>query len=160
MNELLEIIGEENKTMTKYYVKVEKIHEDAILPTRKHPHDAGMDFYADGDFVIEPHKMKHVTTGIRINLNAHKVFGLLKPKGKNNYLVGAGVLDEDYRGELIFKVFNPTDEKLIIRYGQAVGQVVVMPCLYPDIVEEAVVDDTVRGGTGGIITEMKKEQGT
>jgi dUTP pyrophosphatase len=133
---------------------VAKLEEGAVLPTRKHDGDAGVDFYALKDVVIGPRQMKVVKTGITVQLPYH-YFGLLKPKGGSNHLVGAGVVDPDYQGEILFKIYNPHDDATSFLAGQPVGQMVLVPIVRPSIVEVSVdeihQEETERGATGGII---------
>ena len=132
---------------------VAKLEEDAIIPTRKHDGDAGVDFYALKDVVIGPRQMKVVKTGITVQLPYH-YFGLLKPKGGSNHLVGAGVVDPDYQGEILFKIYNPHDDATSFLAGQPVGQMVLVPIIRPPVVEvdvdEIHQEETERGATGGI----------
>jgi dUTP pyrophosphatase len=134
-------------------IAVARLHTDAILPTRNHRDDAGMDFYALGNYVILPNSVKIVYTGITVDW-PQGYMGLAKPKGKHNYLLGAGVIDAGYQGEMVFKVFNPLMDNIIIRSGEAVAQVVILPVVIPNILVEDIDkihrETTARGTSGGI----------
>ena len=133
---------------------VAKLEEDAIIPTRKHDGDAGVDFYALKDALIGPRQMGVVRTGITVQLPYH-YFGLLKPKSGSDHLVGAGVVDPDYQGEILFKIYNPHDDATSFLAGQPVGQMVLIPIVRPAVVEVDIYDihqeETERGATGGIL---------
>ncbi len=133
---------------------IAKLHPDAKLPSRNHRDDAGLDFYALGNYVILPNSMKVVYTGITVEW-PKGTMGLTKPKGSSKHLIGAGVIDAGYQGEVVFKVFNTLMDNLIIRDGDAVAQVVILPVIIPDLLVEVNLDrihkeKTARGNTGGI----------
>lgn len=135
-------------------IRAAKLREDAIFPTRKHTNDAGIDFYAVEPLMVAPHSFDVVRTGITIEIPEGYV-GLLMPKSRNDHLLGAGVVDAGYQGEIRIKVANLTDLPLEIGYGQAVGQMLILPVETPVIQEVSLADihkdKTERGATGGIL---------
>lgn len=134
-------------------IKVAKLAETAILPTVHHEHDAGIDFYAYFNTYINPFQAEVINTGIAVAIPTDCV-GLLWPKGSNDFLIGAGVVDWTYQGSIMFKVVNYTAEPLYISKGEAIGQMVIVKNESPSIVEVDQMDlflrQTKRGGTGGI----------
>jgi len=138
-------------------IKVALLNENAIPPTRNHWSDAGIDFYSLRDVIIPPYTCKHISTGITVEI-PFGFFGLLKEKGKSRWLIGAGVVDEGYQGEIIFKVYNPTNDGTSILRGQAVGQMVLIPIIRPEIaiysIDEIHKEETERGNSGGILEEL------
>lgn len=139
-------------------ILVSCIDTNAIPPTRKHPGDAGLDFYALQDTLIKPGGVKVVRTGVTLELPPH-YFGLLKPKGGSNFDVFAGVVDPNYQGEILFKVYNPSKDNLTFLAGQPVGQMVFIPIIKPPVVEVSIeelhVDESDRGTTGGIVGDVE-----
>ncbi|HSM25069.1 MAG TPA: hypothetical protein VK856_09425 [Anaerolineaceae bacterium] len=139
-------------------IKIARLNTDATLPTRKHPADAGMDIYSNQEITIRPHSFEIVSTGITIEIDAGFV-GLLKPKGRNNHLLGAGVVDAGYQGEILVKVSNITAKPMEIKPGDAIGQLLIIPIFTPEITE--VAPDLIhkrnssRGETGGIVEQYK-----
>jgi len=136
---------------------VAKLHNDAVLPVRNHMTDAGIDFFAYGDYIIKPHTSKIVSTGITVNI-PFGYFMLFKPKGGSQWLIGAGVADAGYQGEFLFKVYNTSsDDKIILKHGDAVGQAVIIPISISKVLEvpldEIHVDLTERGDSGGIVID-------
>lgn len=134
-------------------IKVAKVDKNALIPTRKFPTDAGMDVYALFDTIVLPGNNALVRTGITVEI-PQSYFGLLKPKSRAFHLVGAGVIDESYQGEIIVRVFNPSQHTISFLAGQPVAQLIIIPVVCPQIVE---VDETEvhraptdRGETGGI----------
>ena len=140
-------------------IRAAKLQPNAILPTRKHPDDAGIDFYASEEKTISPHAFDVVGTGITIEIPRGYV-GLMMPKSRNNHLLGAGVIDAGYQGEIRIKIANITDSPLQIEPGQAIGQMLLLPIETP-AVEEIPLDQihqqkSERGATGGIHEPISK----
>jgi dUTP pyrophosphatase len=137
-------------------IKIAKIDPNAFLPSRKHPADAGLDIYANCHIIIEPHSTSIVSTGITLEITSGFV-GLLKPKGRNNHLLGAGVVDAGYQGEILVKVANISDHPLKIKPGDAIGQLLILPILTPEVLEvdpaQIHNENTSRGNTGGIVDQ-------
>ena len=134
-------------------IRIAKMNENAFIPTRKHPDDAGIDFYACEDKTISPHDFGVVGTGITVEIPQGYV-GLMMPKSRNNHLLGAGVIDAGYQGEIRIKIANITDNPLQISVGQAIGQMLIFPIVTP-VVEELPIDrihqeKSERGASGGI----------
>ena len=141
-------------------IRVARLHPDAILPTRKHATDAGLDLYALESCTIGPHDLGVVRTGITVEVAAG-YFGLVKAKSRNDHVVGAGVLDAGYQGEVLIKVINPYDRPLEIPAGQAIAQLLIVPIQTPEVVEvdPAAIHAQVtpRGATGGIHGGKERE---
>jgi dUTP pyrophosphatase len=107
---------------------------------------------------IPAHGAAIVPTGIIIEIPEGYV-GLLKPKGRSDHLLGSGVVDAGYQGEILVKVVNPYDYTLEIPAGGAVGQMLLVPVATP-AVEEVAPDElltraSARGGSGGIVDQHK-----
>ena len=135
-------------------IKVAKLREDAILPTRKHPDDAGIDFYSVESVWIQPNNFKIVKTGITVEIPKGYV-GLMKPKSRSNFLLGAGVIDAGYQGEIQIKVANVGLGTLTIAYGEAIAQMLIVPVETPAVEEVPLSgihqEASERGATGGIL---------
>ena len=101
----LEKTLEKNRINCHNPIKAKRIEEEAKLPTRKFPTDAGMDVYALEEIIIPPHTMQVVRTGVTLDFPDGTV-ALIWPKSRNEYLVGAGVVDCGYQGEILVKVTN------------------------------------------------------
>ena len=137
-------------------MKVFKLDELAYLPTVNYLGDAGIDFYALHDYLILEDNFTIVKTGIGVIIPDGYV-GLLKPKGSSAWLVGAGVIDQNYRGEIIFKIYNTYSTSFIIAEGNPIGQMIILKNLAPTGIEEidkGMVADTNRGESGGIVDQI------
>jgi dUTP pyrophosphatase len=141
-------------------LRIARLRPDARIPTRKHPADAGIDLYAVEAVTLAPHAVGIVPTGITIEIPAGQV-GLVKPKGRSDHLLGAGVVDAGYQGEILVKVVNPSSQPLAFQPGDAVGQLVLLPVLTPAVEEvspgEIHHQATSRGGTGGIVEQHESK---
>jgi len=131
------------------------IYSKPTLPTRKHPTDAGVDLYALGNYIINPHTSKIIRTGIAFEY-PEGTMGLVKPKSRNEHLVGAGVLDMNFRGEVLVKIFNVSTQEQAIKHGDGIAQLIIVPILTPELeLVEEILSDTDRGNSGGIVTQLK-----
>lgn len=137
-------------------IRVARLRPHAILPTRKHPEDAGLDLYAAETVTVPGQAFAIVPTAITVDIPAGYV-GLLKPKGRSNHLLGAGVVDAGYQGEILIKVTNPTGQAITFQPGDAVGQLLILPVFTPAVEEvppdEIHADPSRRGGSGGIVDQ-------
>ena len=138
-------------------IKCKKLDKEAKIPVRKYPTDAGMDVFALNDEIIEPGHHKIIRTGVTIDFPDNTV-AFVWPKSRANFLIGAGVIDFSYQGEILVKVFNTCMNKLIeIKKHQGIAQIVIVPVLCPVIeeVDEIHQNKTERGETGGIAGNAK-----
>lgn len=137
-------------------LRAARLHPNAKLPTRKHPQDAGVDLYSLDAAIIAPHSAAILPTGITLEIPAGYV-GLLKPKGRSDHLLGSGVVDAGYQGEILIKVVNPYDRPLEIPAGGALGQLLLIPIVTPAVEEvppeEIHAQSSSRGGSGGIVDQ-------
>jgi len=130
-----------------------KIDPNAFAPTRKFPTDAGADLYALNTTLIDVGKIKLIRTGVKVKIPKGCV-GFFWPKGRSDFLIGSGVIDESYQGEMVVKIYNSCDYQLVIKWGEPIVQLVIVPVLTEPI-EEVKLEDlfpekTDRGETGGI----------
>jgi len=138
-------------------IKVCKLYDYTVLPTRKFPTDAGLDLYnysPEKYSVVHPFTFKALQTGITIEIPKGYV-GQIWPKSGSDYLVGAGIIDSSYQGEILVKIYNGWDTELILQHGTAIAQLVLVPVITPAVVEvnrdKIHQIKTARGSTGGIV---------
>ncbi len=136
-----------------YTIRAALIHPQARPPSRKHPEDAGLDIFACETVRLAPQGMAVVPTGVKIEIPAGYMIKLWA-KSRSGFLVGAGVVDSGYQGEIKVRVFNPTAEEILIEAGEAVAQAVILHCETPqvEVVSEAELFEhqSARGESGGI----------
>ena len=137
-------------------LKIKKLHPAAILPTYGSAGAAGADLYAlpEGDpITIAPGETVFIHTGLSmaipegyVGLNFARS-GLASKRG----LAPAnkvGVIDSDYRGELMVALHNHGDTTQTVQPGDRVAQFLIMPVITADFVEVDSLDETQRGAGG------------
>lgn len=128
-----------------------RLNPDAKIPTRSSARSAGLDFYSLIDFRIKPRDSALVSTGIAIALPPNTYGQLATPSGMALKLgcdVAAGVIDEDYRGEIKVIVRNATDADVSFPKHYKIAQMLVLPCFYPFVSIVDSLESTERGTAG------------
>lgn len=132
-------------------MKVKKLRENAILPTRAHATDAGLDLYTTEDVTIQRGFPAKISTGIAIALPENTV-GLILDKsslGSQGLKVMGGVIDQNYRGDIVVCLSNLSPNVLAyLSAGVKIAQLLVVPILRPEIEEVDDLDATDRGDGG------------
>lgn len=136
-------------------LKVKRLTDTAVIPTRGSKYAAGLDLYADikADINIPGHSTVLVGTGIAIELPIC-TFGAIYPRSglatKANLSLanGVGVLDEDYKGEVKVALHNHGNTTATINPGQRIAQLVVQPYTQVSIKEVNELSETLRGSGG------------
>lgn len=134
-------------------IKVKKLDERAILPTRGSAMAAGMDLYAlDG-----------VTVGAGETVLVHTGIALSIPEGYAGFIYArsgiatkrglapankVGVIDADYRGEIMVALHNHGTSAQTVDAGERVAQMVVAPFLVPELALAETLDETERADGG------------
>ncbi|XP_068169644.1 deoxyuridine 5'-triphosphate nucleotidohydrolase, mitochondrial isoform X2 [Antennarius striatus] len=132
-------------------LKFAKLSEHATTPTRGSAKAAGYDLYSAYEYSIGPMDKTVVKTDIQIAV-PHGCYGRVAPRSglaaKNFIDVGAGVVDEDYRGNVGVVLFNFSKDTFHVKKGDRIAQLVCERICYPDLVEQETLDDTERGSGG------------
>lgn len=136
-------------------INFEKMNDLAKTPTRGSKCAAGYDLYAatSYDIIIPPHETIKIGTGLKIALPCG-TFGAIYPRSglatKQNLIIRntVGIIDEDYRGELIVAVYNDSDTFQTIPAGSRIAQLIVTPYITADFVEVDELSETERGEGG------------
>ncbi|XP_071385006.1 deoxyuridine 5'-triphosphate nucleotidohydrolase, mitochondrial isoform X1 [Centroberyx affinis] len=135
----------------KPVLKFAKLSEHATTPTRGSAKAAGYDLYSAYDYSIGPMDKAIVKTDIQIAVPSG-YYGRVAPRSglavKHFIDVGAGVVDEDYRGNVGVVLFNFNKEAFEVKKGDRVAQLVCERICYPDLVELETLDETERGAGG------------
>jgi dUTP pyrophosphatase len=123
------------------------------IPAVGTPYSAGLDLACLGDYDIPPNHWANVKTGVRVEI-PEGYFGLLclrSSAGKRglSLLNTIGIIDSDYRGEIIAMIRNNNTHPVLLSDGTKVAQLVVIPHLPLNNIETAdTLTDTVRGVGG------------
>jgi len=136
-------------------IRVKILKQGAYLPAYGSAEAAGADLYAclEAPVAIEPGKTAFVPTG----------FAMEVPKGCAGLIYArsglackrglapankVGVIDSDYRGEIIVALHNHGTEAQTVSHGERIAQMVITPVLTPDYILAEELDDTARGAGG------------
>lgn len=136
-------------------IAVKRLRDGAVLPTYGSTGAAGADLYAclEGEMTIPAGETAFIPTGIAMEVPegcAGLIFarsGLackqgLAPANK------VGVIDSDYRGEILVALHNHSGESRTVRNGERIAQMVITPVLTPAYVEVEALSDTARNSGG------------
>ena len=134
-------------------VKIQKIHEDAVLPKYAHELDAGADIFAIEDTIIKPYETKVIPTGIKMAVPAGYEVQIRPRSGlslKSNIRVAnaPGTIDAEYRGEVGVIITNTNAPSYTIKKGDKIAQMVIAPTPMIKWEEVDELDDTERGEGG------------
>ena len=137
----------------------------AIMPTRAHELDAGLDLYSPYDFFLPQSSAsmeetidgflakagcRTVDTGVHVEIPAGYV-GMIKSKSGLNVkhgILSEGVIDAGYTGSICVKLYNLGNEKVLIEKGQKISQLVILPIITPELELVDRLEDTERGNGG------------
>jgi dUTP pyrophosphatase len=138
----------------KFDVNIKKLLPDAVTPKYGSEFAAGADLYSCGESVeIAPGETKMIHTGIAIELPLGTVgliyarSGLASKRG----LAPAnkvGVIDSDYRGEIMVALHNHSDKVQTVADGERIAQIVFAPYYAAQFTVVDELSDTVRGAGG------------
>lgn len=141
--------------MEKYTVRIKKLDENAVVPTYGSPFAAGADLYAcTGEAVeIAPHETKLIHTGIAMEIPtgyAGLVYARSGIASKRGLAPAnkVGVIDSDYRGEIMVALHNHSEQVQKIENAERIAQLVIAPYVTADFIVSDELDDTERGAGG------------
>lgn len=143
--------------MNSINIKIKKLYEDAIIPTFGSEYAAGADLYAyiKECCIVEipPHETVKIGTGVAMAIPHGFWGGVFARSGlaTKRGLAPAnkvGVIDPDYRGEIIVALHNDTNEPRVVAHGDRIGQLVIVPVPTTTYTEVEDLDDTKRGDGG------------
>lgn len=137
-------------------LKIKKLKENAVIPERATTGSAGYDLCAciDENIVIGKGQIVKVPTGISAEINTNEAALMIYARSglasKNGVtLVNCvGVVDSDYRGEIVVPLINLGNDDYILEKGARIAQLVVTPVLLPEIEEASELSETSRGFGG------------
>ena len=129
------------------HINCVKLNKNAILPTRGSKEAAGYDLYTPNnshDIIIEPHKTELVQLDLSMAIPRS---GLSMRQGLRPANC-VGVIDSDYRGNVAVALHNDTDLVQIVKGGDRIAQLIVIPYVSITFDEVESLDDTERGEGG------------
>ena len=141
--------------MEKQIVKFTKLDKSATVPVYGTPFAAGADLRAlsDKNITIEPGETVFVHTGLAMQIPDGLV-GLIYARSGLACKRGlapancVGVIDSDYRGEIMVALHNYSNTTQEIEPNERVAQIVIAPYIAVEFEETETLDDTIRGEGG------------
>lgn len=143
-------------------MKIKKLDSRATIPTYGTKYSAGADIYAivDAPIVIKPGETKLINTGLALEIPNGYV-GLVYARSglaSKNGIAPAnkvGVIDSDYRGELMIALYNQSNSNYIVENGLRIAQLVITPYIQVEFEEVKELNSTERGQGGFGSTGLK-----
>lgn len=138
-----------------YDVRIKKLRDNATVPTYGSEFAAGADLYAaiDEAVTIEPGETKLIPTGLALEIPVGYA-GLIYARSglacKRNLAPAnkVGVVDADYRGEVMVALHNHGKSAQTLEPSERIAQMVIAPFVTANFILSDELDDTVRGEGG------------
>ena len=113
-----------------------KLDEDAKLPTRAYPTDAGLDLYSREDVILRSGNGWVFDTGVHAEIPAG-YYGKLESKSglmtRECIFCPGGIIDSGYGGSIAAMLFNLGDEDYHVHKGDKICQMIIMACETPSV---------------------------
>ena len=141
------------------------LDKGAILPTRAHETDAGLDLYTPVDVYVPKTKDRDedgwpidgvnigsatIDTGVHVEIPKGYV-GFVKSKSGLNVkhgLTAEGVIDSGYTGSIVVKLYNHKSLEYRFKAGDKIAQLVLLPIITPELEQVDSLEETERGSNG------------
>ena len=136
---------------------IKKLSENAVVPQRQTEFSAGYDLSAccDEPITVKAGQTVKVHTGVAMEIDGDKnTVGLIYARSGIATKFGiapancVGVIDWDYRGELIVALHNSSENDFVINHGERIAQLVLAPVFTPEVEVVSDLSDTDRGAGG------------
>lgn len=128
-----------------------KLDPGAFMPQRGHDTDAGLDLRAMWLQTISPRGSASFDTGVHLEIPAG-YYGKIESRSGLNVKRGivscGGVIDCSYRGSIVVKLYNMTDDPYLVESGDKIAQLVITSCETPKLVLVSELSETERGANG------------
>lgn len=139
----------------KKEIAIKKLHKNAVIPTYGSEYAAGADLYAcmEENVTIEPGETKLIHTGIALEI-PEEYAGLIYARSGLATKKGlapankVGVVDADYRGEIMVALHNQSQVPQTLENGERIAQMVITPFITAAFLEVSELSETVRGANG------------
>lgn len=138
-----------------FMINVKKLRDDAIIPTQGSKYAAGYDLYAaiDAPITIKSEETVKIGTGLAFELPEGFFAGIFARSGlatKQGLRPAncVGVVDCDYRGEVIVAIHNDSNRNTVIAPGDRIAQMILLPYQSMEFTEVNDLNETDRGDGG------------
>ena len=138
-------------------IKKKKLDNKAIIISKATKDSAGYDLYAclDEKIMIKPGKIAKIGTGISIEIGEKNIGGFVFARSgmaTNHGIIPVncvGVIDNDYRGEIIVVLKNTSCLNYEVDHGDRIAQIVFLPVInFDNIIISDELSDSIRGNGG------------
>ncbi|KAK4390687.1 Deoxyuridine 5'-triphosphate nucleotidohydrolase [Sesamum angolense] len=133
------------------FLRVKKLSEKAILPSRGSPLSAGYDLSSAAETKVPARGKALIPTDLSIAI-PEGTYARVAPRSglawKHSIDVGAGVIDADYRGPVGVILFNHSDVDFEVKAGDRIAQLIIEKIVTPEVTEVDDLDSTHRGSGG------------
>ena len=133
------------------FLKVKLLTKASKLPVKAHHDDLGYDLFASEQVKLLPGKVGIVSIGIECHFPP-KIGGLIRDRSsvatKLGLIVVAGVIDSQYTGEIKVAFLNTTKKAIMVKVGDKIAQMILLPSIYCPVFEVKEIPVTARGKQG------------
>ncbi len=134
-------------------IRIKKLTDEALMPKKAHPTDAGFDLYASADVTVPARGRVLIPTDIAMEI-PEGYFGLVTGRSGltiRKSLVGqVGIIDSHYRNGIGVMMFSHRDDDFTIVQGSRCGQILILPLAeVEELVEADELGETDREGGFG-----------
>ncbi len=144
-----------NLFVKDFIIKIKRLNEKAVIPTQGSAAAAGYDLYACLDYpvFIKPHETVKIGTGLAMAI-PNNCWGGIYPRSGLATKMGlrpancTGVIDSDYRGEIIVAIHNDSNDSQVINHGDRIAQFILMERFLCEWNEVEELNETDRGEGG------------
>ncbi|KAK2379915.1 deoxyuridine 5'-triphosphate nucleotidohydrolase [Trifolium repens] len=140
-----------NGVVSPNFLRVKKLSDKAVIPTRGSTLSAGYDLSSAVDTKVPARGKSLIPTDLSIAV-PQGTYARVAPRSgltwKHSIDVGAGVIDADYRGPVGVILFNHSDVDFEVKIGDRIAQLIIEKIITPEVSEVLDLDSTVRGEGG------------
>jgi dUTP pyrophosphatase len=134
-----------------HFLSFKRLDPRAVLPARGSALAAGLDLYVIEDLAIEPGGRALARTGLSVAI-PDGYYGRVAPRSglatRQGLDVLAGVIDADYRGEILCLLYNAGEETIHLAAASKICQLIIEKIITPTAVWADDIDETERGSGG------------
>lgn len=136
-------------------MKIELIDFGGMTPKRNHYNDAGADVYANEDFTLRGNETQKIPLGFGVKIPDGFAGFIFPRSGLSSQGVTCELppIDSGYRGEVHAIMTNCGGQEFEFKKGDRIGQLVIVPCILPELVPEGSLGDergTAAYGASGL----------
>lgn len=132
-------------------ISFKRLDPKATLPTRGSSHAAGLDLHSIAEVTLEPGQRVLVATGLAASIPVG-YYGRVAPRSglatRQGLHVMAGVIDADYRGEILCLLYNTGEERIVLPAQTKICQLIIEKIITPTAVWSDEISETDRGSGG------------